>query len=518
MARYNDQTVYGDGTLWGSTSAADNNLLWGIEVDWDGDEAWTGYNEADRCVNLRVRRGRNYLIRADGNGFQPQAVGEATITLTNDDGKYDPFNATGFYYPNIRPGRYAKVFVWDEIGGTKYDIFAGRITEIRPYRRGESRFVDLTVQDGWGWLQDYDAFVVLTEDVTVGEAVDTILDEVAYPDIWGRSVDSGGDSIAYWWEDKRPAETALHDLIYNYEMGRGIVAADGTFEFVRRSYSDTDVVEFTQDVLLKDIGSPQPWETVRNVARVVVNPRVESTGVEIWSMGGRPLVKAGGTLEVFADFRYENRAVPAKNLITPVASTDYEAVSADSNGEETTDDAIADLSVEIDYNFGLSAKLIWTNTGSTDLIITTARLRGDAIDCPYQTTMEQDESGSEQPRSLKLDTQHMQDINQGEGAVLHLARWLSPVQMFPVIAVEQRPEYQFAPDLQDKVALDVDVLSLDDSYRIGAIEHEWLSATGQAVRTTFRLEPRPNMTGLWRFEAQFTTDADTGYYPTVFGY
>jgi hypothetical protein len=255
-------------------------------------------------------------------------------------------------------------------------------------------------------------------------------------------------------------------------MGRGIVAADGTFEFVRRSYSDTDVVEFTQDIILKDIGTPQPWETVRNVARVVVNPRIETTNVEIWSMGGKALVKGNSTLEVFADFKYENRAVPAKNLITPVASTDYEAVSADSMGQETTDDATADLTVEINYNFGLSAKLTWTNSSSTDLIITNARLRGDAIDCPYQTTMEDDESGTEQPRILKLDTPSMQDINQGEGAVLHLARWLSPVQMFPVIGVEYRPSVQFLPDLQDRVNLDVDVLSLDAGYRIGSIEHE----------------------------------------------
>src|SRR5713101_2556005 len=37
--------------------------------------------------------------------FAPLAVGDATVELANDDGRYSPLNASGPYYPNLRSQR-----------------------------------------------------------------------------------------------------------------------------------------------------------------------------------------------------------------------------------------------------------------------------------------------------------------------------------------------------------------------------------------------------------------------------
>jgi hypothetical protein len=73
------------------------------------------------------------------------------------------------------------------------------------------------------------------------------------------------------------------------------------------------------------------------------------------------------------------------------------------------------------------------------------------------------------------------------------ADWLLPyfkeAAQYPIIQIEDRAEYQYYLDLYDRVQLTAATLGIDDDFRVGHIEHEWLSENGQSVRTTFRLEP-----------------------------
>jgi hypothetical protein len=59
-----------------------------------------------------------------------------------------------------------------------------------------------------------------------------------------------------------------------------------------------------------------------------------------------------------------------------------------------------------------------------------------------------------------------------------------------VIQLENRPTIQFALDLYaNAINLQLASIGLDETYRIGRIEHTWLRESGQAVRTQFNLEP-----------------------------
>jgi len=75
----------------------------------------------------------------------------------------------------------------------------------------------------------------------------------------------------------------------------------------------------------------------------------------------------------------------------------------------------------------------------------------------------------------------------------YFAEWLGlflPIrQPYPEIKIESRPDKQFEFDLFDRIALNIARKDIDRNFVVGAIEHEWLRETGQAVRTTVQLEP-----------------------------
>ena len=88
MARYGT-FKYGTTNKYG-TAPTFATLLWGIEIDWNGDGNFT--NEADKCRAFTSSRGRDFYLNPNGEGFEPIDTGRLTFQLDNDDGRYDVFN------------------------------------------------------------------------------------------------------------------------------------------------------------------------------------------------------------------------------------------------------------------------------------------------------------------------------------------------------------------------------------------------------------------------------------------
>jgi hypothetical protein len=474
------------------TSGADT-LLWAIEIDWDGNGLFSGYNEAQHCTAFSSQRGRNFFVRQDGKGFEHYRTGNAYLTLVNRDGRFDPFNASSPLYPDVEPGKYIKIWVRDGATGNNYDVIAGRVESIEPFRKNDIEYVRISLTDGWRWLLDHNASIALQTDTRTDTAIGLILDAVDWPTIWGRALGQGDDIIPYWWEDQRSAATAINDLV-DSENGRFYPAADGTATFEGRNQTNTSVVTITQDEMGREISVLQPWEVVRNVVEVVAHPRISQDGAEIWRLQDTTRVGAGESLALFADFVYENRKVAGTNLVTPVDTTDYTMnAAADGSGADLT----ANFTVAITSTFSQTAKLTITNTGGSDGYITLLRLRGDAIDNPDNVILKTDGSNGAQPRIFTLDSKHQQDVNQAVSYSQYLEDYLSNVRRFPAIRLENRVAEQFTPDLTDRVTLTAATISLNDDYRVGMIEHNWLSENGQAVETRMRFEPFIGVGALW---------------------
>ena len=460
------------------------NLLWALEVDWDGDGVFDGSNEAVRMIKLQTERGNDYYLSGDGNGFESNRIGFAIMTVDNYDGRFDPYNTSSPLYGILKPGKRVKLWVRDGIGGTDYPVIAGVLQDIKAYgRRGE---VDLTLDDGWRWLADRDVSVALQGSIYADDAIQAIADAAAYP--WGYELDSGPDLIKWWWATGKKAKTEIENIA-NSGIGFAFVAADGKLKYYSRRHADDPVMVIREGQLKKDIVMPQPWEFQRNIVKLSVKPRVTQSSQDIWTFNDTPAIVAGDSIELWAAFSYDNQSVPATDVIEPVATTDYTANAA---SDGTGADKTADITVSMPSSniFAENAKITITNNDASTVYITLLKVRGKPINLPNVSGIVKGGTDADtMPRVLELDLLWQQDYNVGVNIAEYLLDFLSSIQYFPTIIIEGRPSIQFGLDLYDNISLTLDTWGVDLNFKVGKIKHKFLNSTGQHVQTEIKLFP-----------------------------
>lgn len=471
---------------------AETTLLWSIEVDWDNDGVFDGSNEGGYVHYLETTRGRDWIITPKGQGFELIPIGEAVIRLYNDTGRYDPYNAAGPLFGNIRPGREVRIRVKNGTAGVNYPVFAGRIYDIRNYgRRGTT---DIYVRDGWELLKNADAHAAVQEYIYADDAIDAIADYAEYQ--WGTSLDRGSDLIHYWWADSGNAKRDIENVC-NSELGHVFVAKDGTLTYHSRHHSDTPLHTFTQDLMLKDVEVPQPWEFERNIIKVQAQPRVKHVSRVLWTLNEAPYLEPDEEYEVWTPYKYENIDCAAINVITPVSGTDFIGnVNEDGTGE--------DLSANFTLTFselGNTSKIILKNDGATGCFLSTVQVRGQPINAPDTApTYAYAGSYATDPRRFEIDLPWLQSTGIAQNLADFLATYFVGTNIFPKGFVECRPTVQFPPELFDAATLNLASWGINDTFRIGKIKHKWLDKTGQDVRTEFRFEPSYGLgnLGYWK--------------------
>lgn len=495
MARYGS-TIYNE-SLYGST-AGTTNLLWGLEIDWDGDGYFDGANEAQYMRNLFWRRGRMHYVRPDGNGFEQPEQGYASFELINTDGRYDPNNTASPLYPNVEPGKYVQIKVKNGASNDSNPIFSGKIETIEPIDSGNA--VMITAYDGIKLLNEVSVTTELNANIGTGVAVAECLSDAGWPSTWAQDIDTGNETIPYWWVKGEKAVKAI-DEISMFENGRYAVLGDGTFKFTQRSSPTASVVTITQSDMLKDIRLSQPWEVVRNVVRVHAYTKIEQSTAALWTLNDKPLVAAGDTLELWGRFAYNNRPVAGANVISPEATTDYTMNTlADGAGTDLTASFTVTPSI-----FAETVKLTIKNNSASEGYVTLLKIRGNAIDSPDGTYVENDNSGTAVKRLFTVDTPWMQTIYSAKSRASYLQRILNQNRQFPIFQLESQPSKQFQFDLLDRITVQIDKYTINTDYIVGGIEGQWLSDTGQAVLTTVYVETFPTQSSYWVFTTTFPT-------------
>ncbi len=491
---------YGDGTKYGAE--ASDNLFWGIEVDWDNDGVFDGSNEGPNAVAYFSSRGRRFFIKKGGMGFEHVDTGKAIIKLLNNDGRYDSNNTSSPLYPNVQRGRYIRVTCLFD--GVVYPAFAGKIDDISYQYDRLNRYVTLICSDGWRWLRDEAISTAITRNVLTGTAISTILTNANWPSIWGSDIAAGDDIIPYFWEDNRSASAAINDL-NDSEFGRFYIAGSGQAVFIGRNTQGTSVATYTEDKVLKDIDTPSRWEVDKNIVRVYSNAVIERAAVDIWTMRDVPFIADGDSLDLFANFTYENRPVAGQDLIA--------SITANSAADGTGSDLSSGFTLTVLTAFSQTAKVRITNSSGSGGYPTVAKITGTALDRPNKSFVEFDgrAASTDQPRVFTLDSKHQQDIINAVGYASFLHTYLTEVDIFPTFQLEGRPALQLTPDITSQVSLDFDTLNIDTDYKIGYIEHSWIRENGQAFRTKFIAEPIVDLSAFWTFTASMGID-------TIFAY
>jgi len=481
--------------------AKDSLLSWGIEVDWNDDGHFDGANEVDQCIALDLGRGRdNYLGWLDGNiitNFEPVTPGRVYLTLINDDGRYDPYNTNSPLYPNISPGKLAKIKVRDNsVSNTQYDVFAGRILDIIPVSTPGNNVVKVTLIDGLNELNQDTPSLAIQTSIDIDTAVGTLIDDSGY--YWGKNVGDSSITLTYWYAGEESYATAL-DRLAQADLGVFFIAENGAATFVGRNTTVPISIDITQADLLKEIAQGQPWETLRDKVTVNVYPKVLRATGDIWTLQDKPAIAAGATSIYWASFAYNYNSVPCQSIISPLATTDYTMnAQADGLGADMT----GDFTVTI-VAFSKTAKVTITNNSASTGYITLLKIRGDALDTPDLTAIK---AGTGK-REFLLDNEWIQLITTAEAYAEYLQDSLSAIQHFPVIQFEDRPELQFGVGLFGALSATIDKLGLSSNYSVSNIKHEWLGPNGQSVRTTMKLEPFIGFDGGWQFPVQLGVDS-----------
>ena len=456
--------------------------LWAIEVDWDKDDVFDGSNEATYAYYFESNRGRDYYIKAKADGFQKMPIGEAVVKLYNDTGRYDPYNSDSDLYGLLKAGCKVRITVKNGTAGDVEPVFSGILKTIIPYgRRGT---VDLIIKDGWDYLQNADVRAAIQSDVTADEAIQNVLDYVSYPSIWGSALDVAPDTINYWWGPKVKAKGEIESLSES-GMGYVFVAKDGTLTYYSRHNDFSSAETLTEDELLKDISISQPGEFTRNIIGIKAHPNVLQALQVMWTLNEIPKIEAGKSYTVWSTYKYNDIEVPAVDVVTPLASTDFTCNAQEDGGGA---DLTANFTVSF-TDFGETSKTVLTN-GGADAYLTLLQIRGKPIESPDIAEMvgEGDDYDTD-PKAFNLDLEWLQDTGVAQDMATFLAGFLSAEPIFPRAFIEDRPTIQFPLELFDMVTLDLTTWGIDSTFMVSKIKHKWLNRTGQLVRTEFKFEP-----------------------------
>jgi hypothetical protein len=487
---------YGSGVKYGATSPT--TMLWALEVDWNDDGVYDYFNDASRMIGLRINRGRNYLLSSGGERFEPVGVGRMSIILNNQDDRFNPYNASSALYPDVAPGRFIRVRVRE--GANTHTLFAGIIQDIVPSGYGSDPTVTIEAEDGLRWLQDTPATTGVYQSIFADTAIAAVLADVQWPALWGSSIQSGADVLDYWWARDRSAFEELVSLA-DSELGRMWVSADGALVFRNRQDDPAAVLSITQAQVEKTLSLSQPWEIQRNICRVTSNPISAGAVSDIWTNSGVLAIGAGETIELFAGF-----SAAAVGVLAPVAGTDF-AAFRNSDGSGTNETASVTIAAEI---FSESARLTIANAAARVVYLTLLKVRGQLLESAPVSARATVAGYDRHPRTLNLDLEWQQDANNPATFAPQLLTILNTAPGLPTISIDTRPDIQFTPDLFDVITVDLAKLGINSNFRVGHIAHEWLSETGQSVRTTWKLEPTWNY-NYWIFDTGVLDSTPLGW-------
>ena len=477
--------------LWGSDAANDPVVYWAIEIDWTNSGAYDGSNEAQYCIDMEVTRGRPNKLSIDSNGnadgFEMSRIGTARLVFDNSSRRFDPYYASSPLYGYILPGRYIKIRA--TYHGVTYPVFHGNIKSINPVE-GENPTVILECEDGMRLIQNATSSLGITLDVDPEDAVSAILTELEWPTRFGTDLQNNGvQDIAYFWTSGN-ALNEIKEISKARPANFWIAATGAATYYVILFTNGTMGTTISESNTLKQIALPVPWEEIKNYFKSYYTPRVVVTATPIFTLAEVTSIAATGSETRWGDYTYNNEQVPAINIITPVATTDFTANTlADGTGTDLT----ASFSVAV-TDFGDNAKIVISNNHPTLAgFITFLQVRGDAVTTQgrgYQLNTEAASIAKYGRHDFVVDSKFVQNYFTAN-SMINYSRHLRSNRPNIEVQIDARPDMQFDAELFKLVPVDIAKYAIDEDRTIGYINHKWVEPNGQRTVTTLILEVIP---------------------------
>ena len=507
-----------------------DRLLWRLEFAWSGNlNYWSdasGRNDADRLIDVSFIAGRPTLVNYDGVGLSRWTPGRMTVTLVNDDFRYDPNNASSPYYPNVKPGVFCRLGVRRAIDDTCNWRFTGMITNVRCYQDPSDRanYAEISVVDGWGFLQNKNVYLPTVQNVTMTTILDTLLRAASWP--WGYSTDGGTSAFPYYWCG---GDDVYHHIqqVAEAQGDRIWISGDGKMNTEKRTATDALIASIDQSQVLVNIPRTNPWENVwNNVSVKCVNVRDSSH-----SYGYNPCSAWGDQMNVYndppntsaRDLRFES-VIP--EYVIPASGT-LVIEGAYSDGEKDWYLALSVYGIFI-RKFWLSRNVQnliyrwWTGTGATGtqksgqvtlqsfedggtnfratltnnysapLYSNLMYVQGDfpIYQLPADISWNDDRSNGATKKTFSIDTPYLHGAL--STSLVAISKYYADIvtvnRVYPTITIEHRHDIQFM-EIADRININLALYTISSDYRVAQVQERWLDKNGQGVQTTITSEP-----------------------------
>ena len=504
--RFGIANKFGATNQFGASSSNGRALTYALEIDWDNNHSFDGFNEAtNRLMAWEDRRGREFVFNSSGDGLQPVDVGEAKFTLKNIDRRYDPYYVSGTLFEALQKNPLCRFGILDESSGIFYDEFTGYISDIRP-KYGTVDTVEIVVRDGLQKLKDKN---ISSSSVATSAQYDDQIIAALSAASWidGMNIDTTlSDSMSYHWFRGNPAFDEIHSLV-EATFGIFFVDKSGLATYKSRISSDISVMSLDESEIDYSFGiqAPSPRNVVRNVIKVFARARKSQAGVELWRLVDKPSLAVGTGSPIWATYSYNGEDVPALSITEPVATTDYTMFQ---NVDGTGTDYTANLSWSR-TGFATTSELTPTVV-TTGGYLTLMKLRGTAITVDKYTYAEAQDStsiGIYGARPLTVNSDWLQDLNTAEEQANLLLNRFSTLRFFPRVKIKRSLlAKQLTPELFDLVSINFASRQVTGELRVGYMEKSWEIAEPNVIDTIMYFEPNLSVSssGAWVFPVTFS--------------
>jgi len=459
------------------------DMAYSVFAKWGSTDYDYSFNEADRLLRYTVDRGRETIF---GSGINSYDIGVMRLELDNYDGRYDPWNVDSPLYGHIKPGVEVRMRMAYE--STSHILFTGQLEDVQ--QQGYKQTAVMVINDGWRWLRDQDYSRGPTIPTSFSNVFSTPLAD--YP--WDTDISTSTDVPSFHFYNSGSLKGYIESIAQG-SLGRAYVRNDGVFGFRALGDTDTATYTITEDIVLRNIYLPTPWDNYRSEINLTgYKGDVSETSDVIIDEVKNENIFEGLTRQISFFYAYENPyPLPATDTLEitvyggwdgtdpVIPSSDYDwciyRTYSDRVRVSITNNTPGTTFKSVRAYYGVDAPNIitsdeWTYE-TTDTDMRQAEL---TISSPWLFVQQTTDGPTASDETLIDDVGNT------------LLAYLSVVRPYPVIQLQGRYDQQLNIDLEDKVTLSFAHLSVSGDYRVTKISHESIKGT-QDVITSLWLYP-----------------------------
>lgn len=306
----------------------------------------------ERVKRISTRRGRS-------DNLDQFAAGEATVTLHDPDGRYNPLNTNSLLYPFVKPGR--PITIEAAFNGQPYGIYRGFIRSIEHDPAALSKETRFVCQDLFLYLSRAKPAITGVSGTTTGAAIGRVLDSIGWTEVALRNL-AAGDAVAQFgpFQNTDSALNIIQNLLET-ERGEFFHGRDGVVYFRDRYERYTRPSQATLTDVAAGAAPATDLTNVRNRATVGNGTfsqtaqdgnSISDYGASDYSAISSAYIASPGQALSLAQWLVKQAATPSP----PVRALDYIANKSDALMENALAREIGDKITLFDSAAGVDGK------------------------------------------------------------------------------------------------------------------------------------------------------------------